>query len=168
MSEVKKTNTQNEDFIEMTQESFDELQRELEHRTTVLRKEIATEIAKARDLGDLSENFPYQAAMEKKELNENRIADLKNMIRKAKIIQASSNKQVVRMGSTVEIENLSNGNKRIITLVGSEETLSAAPEEGKISIDSPVGQALNNAKIGDVVTVKLPARDVQYKILRFV
>ncbi|GIW58913.1 MAG: transcription elongation factor GreA [Candidatus Dojkabacteria bacterium] len=164
----KNTKQQSEDIIEMTQEAYDELKRELEERETVIRREIASEIAKARELGDLSENFPYQSAMEKKELNENRITDIKEMLRKAQIVTTSSNSNVVRVGNTVEIENIDTKQKRTITLVGAEETLSASPEEGKISIDSPVGKALNNAKVGDVVTVELPNREVKYKVLRLI
>ncbi|NWF62139.1 MAG: GreA/GreB family elongation factor, partial [Fischerella sp.] len=57
---------------------------------------------------------------------------------------------------------------RVVTLVGSEETRSAEPGEGKISIDSPIGEAINNAKVGDTVVAKLPDKEIEFKILKFV
>lgn len=157
------------DVIEITKESYDELVSELDYRQNVLRSQIADEISAARQLGDLSENHAYSVAMEKKELNENRIKDLEIMIKKSKIISESEIKgNVVRMGRTIEIENIQSKRKRIVKIVGSEETQSASPEEGKISIDSPIGMAVNNSKIGDEVEVSLPTGKVMYKILRFV
>lgn len=157
------------DIIIITKESYDELVNELDYRQNVLREQIADEISTARQLGDLSENHAYSVAMEKKELNENRIKDLEIMIKKSKIVSESDTKgNLVRMGRTVEIENQQNKRKRIVKLVGSEETQSAAPEEGKISVDSPIGMAITNSKVGDVVEVALPTGKVPFKIVRFV
>lgn len=164
---AKTTIKPEEDQIEMTQDAFDELSKELQYRKDILREEIAKEIAEARELGDLSENHAYSVAMEKKEQNENRITELEDMLKKANVVTSSAG-NVVRVGKTVEIENLERKEKRIVTLVGSEETQSAEPNEGKISVDSPIGKAILNAKVGDEVEVHLPSKVVKYKIIKFI
>jgi len=160
--------TNDENAIKMTQSAYDELVKELEYRTTTLRKEIADEIAAARDLGDLSENHAYAVAMEKKDLNENRIGELEDILKKAKIVEVNTSDNFVSVGETVEIVNLDSKQSKVVTLVGSEETKSANPMEGKISTDSPIGKAIYNARVGDVVEVVLPSKKVQYKIEKFV
>ncbi len=157
-----------ENELEITKEAYDSLVEELEYRKSELRDSIAKEIAEARDLGDLSENHAYAVAMEKKELNENRIAELEEMIKISKVITKISSNNLVSLGKKVEIENIENSSIRIVTLVGSEETKSAEPGEGKISVDSPIGKAIHNAKLGDIVDVILPEKTIQFKILKFV
>lgn len=154
--------------IEITKESFDELLQELEERKNVLRKEIAKEISDARELGDLSENHAYTVAMEKKDLNEARISQLEVMVKNVKVVASHKSSSIVRLGSVVEIENTATGTTRVVTLVGSEQTRSAEPQEGKISIDSPIGEAILNAKLGDKVVAKLPDREIEFKIVKFV
>lgn len=171
MARTKKTTKQNENQITMTQSSYDELRKELSHRIEELRPEIAEEISAARELGDLSENHAYTVAMEKKEMNENRINELESIIALVYIVddQATNTDNIVNVGETIEIENVENSQKRNIILVGSEESKSANPTEGKLSTDSPIGKAVLNAKIGDIVEVKLPSGKVnQYKINKFV
>ncbi len=166
MARPRKNNNENE--IKMTQSAYDELVKELDNRQNTLRKEIADEIAVARDLGDLSENHAYQVAMEKKDLNENRISEIEDILKLAKIVEVNKSDDIVSVGETVEISNLETKQSKVITLVGSEETRSANPMEGKISTDSPIGKAVNNARIGEVVEVVLPTRKVSYKIVKFV
>lgn len=159
----------NENQITMTQSSYDELLKELNYRKDELRIEIAEEIAAARELGDLSENHAYTVAMEKKEMNENRINELESIIAQVFIAEEQGSDDFVNVGETIEIENLENKQKRNIILVGSEESKSANPAEGKLSTDSPIGRAVLNSKIGDVVEVKLPNGKVnQYKVVKFV
>lgn len=164
----RKSAVNNENAIKMTQDAYNELVKELDYRQNVLRKEIADEIAAARDLGDLSENHAYTVAMEKKELNENRIMEIEDVIIKAVIADENTSDHFVSVGEQVEIENIENKSKRVVLIVGSEETRSANPLDGKISSDSPIGKAIINAKIGETVDVVLPSKTVQYKILRFV
>lgn len=152
------------DLIELTQDAFNELQEELNHRKTTLRDEIATSIAEARDLGDLSENHPYKVAMEKRELNENRIVDLESMLKNAHVVSSSTSTDVVTIGKTVVLVNKKTKKARTFVLVGSEVTESADPKLGKISVDSPIGKAIFKAKLGDVVTVELPAGNIEYEI----
>ncbi len=165
---AKTTTKPVDDLIEMTQDAHDELTKELQYRKDILREEIAKEISEARELGDLSENHAYSVAMEKKEQNENRITELEDMLKKAKVVTGSDAGNIVRVGKTVEIENLEKKEKRIVTLVGSEETQSAEPNEGKISVDSPIGKAIFNAKVGDEVEVHLPTKVVKYRIIKFI
>ena len=170
MARTKKTTKQSENQITMTQSSFDELKKELNYRIEELRPEIAEEISAARELGDLSENHAYTVAMEKKEMNENRINELESIIALVFIVDETTNSDdIVNVGETIEIENIENSQKRNIVLVGSEESKSANPTEGKLSTDSPIGKAVLNAKIGDVVEVRLPSGKVnQYKINKFI
>ncbi len=171
MARTKKATKQNENQITMTQGSYNELVKELKHRIEVLRPEIAEEISAARELGDLSENHAYTVAMEKKEMNENRINELESITALVFIVdeQTTNTDNIVNVGETIEIENVENNVTRNIVLVGSEESKSANPAEGKLSTDSPIGKAVLNAKIGDVVDVKLPSGKVnQYKINKFV
>ncbi|MCA9379385.1 transcription elongation factor GreA [Candidatus Dojkabacteria bacterium] len=168
MAKRKTTKTQEPEILIVTQEGYDDMVRELAQRKDVLRAEIAKEISVARDLGDLSENQAYTDAMEKKEMNENRIDKLDYLLSIAQVGTTNANDDIVRIGSTVEIEKVGAGakGKKIITLVGKEETQEADSQAGKISVDSPVGKAVNAARIGDTVTVQLPQANVQYKILR--
>lgn len=152
----------------MTQQAHDELVKELDYRQNVLRKEIADEIATARELGDLSENHAYTVAMERKDLNENRISEIKEILQRVQIVEENTSDDLVSVGETVEIVNTETNESKTFTLVGSEETKSANPAEGKISTDSPIGKAIYNAKLGDTVDVVLPMRTIQYKIRKFV
>jgi len=168
MARPKKQTTPTDNVMQMTQDAYNELQVELEHRQTVQRKEIADEIAIARDLGDLSENHAYTVAMERKDLNENRISEIEDILLKVQIVQENTSDNIVSVGETIEIMNLETTKKLTVILVGSAETKSANPATGKISIDSPVGKAVYNSKIGDTVDVILPSKIVQYKVVRFI
>lgn len=163
---ARKSTKQEEEIIQMTQQAYDELVKELEERKTTEREEIAKEIAEARELGDLSENQPYTVAMERKDMNENRISDLESLIKNVQIVKASSSTSMVTIGSTAVITNLKTKKDRTVILTGSEETEAADPREGKISKDSPIGRAILNAKKGDIVHVDLPVGQVEYKITK--
>lgn len=166
MAKAKKASEDN--VMKMTQAAHDELVTELEHRKDTLRKEIADEISAARELGDLSENHAYTVAMEKKEMNENRILEIEDILAVVQIVtESSTSDNVVSVGDRVEIQNTETNESRIVTLVGSEETKAANPLEGKISVDSPIGKAVYNSKIGDVVDVTLPLKIVQFKVVKF-
>jgi len=162
-----KKNTTEPNTITMTQQDYDVLVKELDSRINVLRKEIAEEISKARELGDLSENHAYTVAMEKKEMNENRINELESIIAIVRIAHDTPENNFVNIGDSVEIQNVETNDKKVITIVGSSETKSANPSLGRISTDSPIGKAVYNSKIGDVVSVVLPTATVNYKILKF-
>src|SRR5690606_31674912 len=118
---------------------------ELEERKTLTRQKIADEIDKARQQGDLSENAAYKAALESKEFNENRIEELEDIIKNAEVVENTNNKKV-GIGSEVEVENLSNGQAVTFKIVGDRE---ADPATRAVSINSPIGSALNNKTVGE-------------------
>lgn len=148
----------------LTQHGYDELVRELEERKE-LRDVIADEIDHARELGDLSENASYTVAMEKKELNENKIDEIESILAIAKVVEEKKNDVVITIGRMVEIQNLGDNSTKVIHLVGATE---ADPVKGKVSIESPLGKAILNSKIGDTINVDLQNGSVSYKTLKFV
>jgi transcription elongation factor GreA len=164
MAKAKKATQSNENILSMNQDSYDELKKELENRITNIRKDIADEIKAAMELGDLSENHAYTVAMDKKEMNENRILELEDILAIAKIVTSNASDNVVNIGEPVELFNVDTKEKRVVVLVGTEESKTANSLEGKISIDSPVGKAIHNAMFGDTVEVQLGRGPVKYKI----
>lgn len=135
-----------------------ELERELEELKS-RRGEIADKIAAARDFGDLSENAEYDAAREAQGLLETRITEIETILQNASIIQAGSSSTVV-LGSTVELE--ANGKTVVYTVVGPVE---ADPLEGKVSNESPIGQALMGKAVGDTVTISTPKGELAYTVV---
>jgi len=101
-------------------------------------------------------------------MNENRINEIESILAVVKIVQDTTPNNFVNVGEAVEILNMDNNQKRVVTLVGSSETKTANPQDGKISTDSPIGKAIYNSKIGDTVNVVLPSKTVPYKIVKFV
>lgn len=152
-------------LMKMTQDAYEELVSELQMRKTNEREKIAQAIADARELGDLSENHSYTIAMEDKDLNESRINDLEELIKNVDIISTKGTPStIVSIANTVTVKNVATGQSRKVHIVGSQETEAADPEAGKISVDSPIGKAIMNKKLGDVVEVSLPAGVTKYKI----
>ena len=136
-------------------------QRELEREREELksrRGESADKIAAARDFGDLSENAEYDAAREAQGLLETRITEIETILQNASIIRAGSSSTVV-LGSTVELE--ANGKTVVYTVVGPVE---ADPLEGKVSNESPIGQALMGKAVGDTVTINTPKGELAYTV----
>ncbi|KKQ92257.1 MAG: Transcription elongation factor GreA [Candidatus Azambacteria bacterium GW2011_GWA2_39_10] len=145
----------------LSQEGIETLKKELQELKTKKRQEIAKRLQEAKDLGDLSENAEYFEAKEAQSLNENRIAELEELLKNAVVIKTPSAEDVVRIGSTIETK--SNSNTEVFSLVGSAE---AKPQEGKISNESPLGRAFLGKKAGDEVEVKTPGGIVKYKIIK--
>jgi len=137
-------------------------QRELEGELEELksrRGEIADKIAAARDFGDLSENAEYDAAREAQGLLETRITEIETILQNASIIQVGGS-STVTLGSTVELE--ANGKTVVYTVVGPVE---ADPLEGKVSNESPIGQALMGKAVGDTVTISTPKGELAYAVV---
>ncbi len=168
MARTKKVNNEQENKIRMTQSAYDELVQERDYRVNELRLEIAKDLATAANEGDLSENHAYSDAMLRKELNENRILELEEVILKAEIAIENTSDNFVSVGEKVEVQNLETKEKRTVVLVGSEDTKAANPSEGKISTDSPIGKAILNSRVGDIVEVKLPSKTVSFKVLKLI
>ena len=145
--------------FQITNEGKKELESELE-TLKGRRGDIADKIAEARDYGDLSENAEYDAAREEQGLVESRIAEIEDILQNAEIIKASR-KSIVALGSKVE---LMHGSKTIsYHVVGAVE---ANPLEGKISDQSPIGQALLGKKEGEKAVVATPKGEITYVVAK--
>ena len=147
----------------LTVEGLKKLEEELEHLKTVKRKEVADRIKQAIEFGDISENSEYDDAKNEQAFIEGRILTLEKQLRNARIIDDSElSTEVVSLGSTFVLKDLELGDILEYEIVGSME---ADPIEKKISNESPVGKAVLGQKIGSVVTVEVPAGNLQYQIL---
>lgn len=146
----------------LSQEGYDKLNKELRDLKTRGRKEIAEDIAEARAKGDLSENAEYDAAKEAQGLMEKKIAELENTLANARVVDESKmDSSKVYVLSTVTILNKKTNKEMKYTLVSKDEADFAA---GKISMDSPIGNALMGKELGDVVEVKVPAGILELEI----
>ena len=143
-----------------SKEGLLKLKNELEILKTKKRKEIADRLEYAKSLGDLSENSEYQEAKESQLLNEAKISELEDMLRRAVVVEHAPSLGKVDIGSKVVLED-SSGKRIEFIIVGANE---AAPSENKISHESPVGKALLGHKKFDTVTVLTPKGSFDYKI----
>ena len=134
-----------------TPQGFKALQDELDYLETVRVEENKKEISTARSFGDLSENSEYDEAKAEQGKIHARIAELREMIAHAKVIDESQiDESKVSVGSLVTVFNKTRNLEITYHIVGSYET---DPKNGKISDSSPIGIALLGAKAGDIVTV---------------
>ncbi len=132
---------------------------ELEKLKAIDRPEVIDRIAKARELGDLSENAEYHDAREKQSFIEGRIMELENAVKDAVIIKVKQS-DVIQIGSTVHA-TCDNGMEVKYTIVGHSE---ASPAEGRISHQSPLGMAFLGKGIGHEFELKIPAGTLKCKI----
>lgn len=152
-----------EDVKYYTQEGLDALKRELNELESVERPKISQAIAEARDKGDLSENAEYDAAKEAQGLLELKIANLRNLIAKARILDESKiDISKVLIYSIVKVRNVKNNATMTYTIVPESESDLKA---GKISVSSPLAKALIGNSKGDTVTVQAPAGRMDFEIL---
>lgn len=145
----------------LTLEKKTELEEELNQLKTIRRKEIADALEYAKSLGDLSENAEYHQAREDQANCEDRIAHLEQILKNAVVTVEKSHAVRVEVGTTVAIVKKGDKEEREFTLVGSEEADSIG---GKISNESPLGQALLGKTKGDVIIVSTPKGEVTYTI----
>ena len=149
--------------ILLTQEGYENLEKELENLVTVKRAEIAERIKIALGFGDLSENSEYDESKNAQAANEAKIAELENKIRYAKIIDESEiDTKTVQVGNTVKVLDMEFDEEESYTIVGSTEV---DLSQNKISNESPIGMALMGAKKGQVVEVHAPAGIMKYKVI---
>ena len=147
----------------LTQEGYDNIEKELEYLRTEKRAEIAERIKIALGFGDLSENAEYDEAKNAQAENETKIAELENKIRYAKIIDEKDiDTKTVQIGNTVKLYDIEFDEEIEYTIVGSTEVNLA---ENRISNESPIGKALLGAKKGATVEVEAPAGIIKYKIV---
>ena len=146
--------------VYLTAEGLEKLKAELNELIAVDRPRVAARIHEAKLDGDLSENAEYEDAKQEQSFLEGRIATLELQLRNAAVIE-KSNGDSVGIGSKVVIKGADG--EETFTIVGSAE---AAPRDGRISNESPVGAALMGRKKGDKVTVNAPAGPIEYTLVR--
>jgi transcription elongation factor GreA len=140
--------------IPITKEGLDKLQTDIEHLSTVKRREVAERIKEAREFGDITENSEYDDAKNEQALLEQRIAQLEERLRRSIVIDAKGlDTGSVSVGVLVHVKDQKSGESRKFQIVGPAE---ANPTEQKLSNESPIGKALLGHKRGDVVTIDVP------------
>ena len=146
----------------MTQDGLEKLKKDLAD-ALAKRPEISAAIAEAREKGDLSENAEYDAAREAQGLLEIKIANLKNLIANAKIIDESQlSTEKVQLMNKVKIRNLANKAVMEFTIVGETE---ADFSHGKLAATTPIGRALMGHSKGEVVEAQVPSGVMKFEIL---
>lgn len=147
----------------LTYEGLRQLEEELQDLKVNRRKAVAEKIKEAREQGDLSENAEYDAAKDEQRDIEARIEEIERILKNAEVVvEDEVDVDVINIGCKVKILDLEYNEEMEYKLVGSTEANSL---KGKISNESPVGQALLGARIGDIVNVETHSGTIQYKIL---
>jgi len=150
--------------VYLSHEGYEKLRKELEQLKTTKRREISKAIGEARAHGDLSENAEYTYAKEAQGMNEKKIAELEEKLSRAKLIDESAMpKDEVLIGAKVRLKDMDSGEELEYSLVAEEEADYSA---GKISVTSPVGEALLGHKELDTVKIKIPAGTLRYKVIK--
>lgn len=150
-------------YDKLTRKDIEKMEKEIEHRKLVVRKEALEDVKEARAHGDLSENFEYKAAKKFKNENESRIRYLERMIKTAQIVEDTSQDNEVGMNDTVKVyfeDDQMEEEFKIVTTVRSDAL------NQMISIDSPMGKALLGGKVGDRVQVKVNDKVSYYVEIR--
>lgn len=150
---------------EITPEGLKKLEEEIEHLSTVRRREVAERIREARDFGDISENAEYDDAKNEQAQLEAQIVQLEERLRRSTVVEDSGQgTNSVQFGSIVHIKDQDSGDSRKLQIVGSTEADLAA---GKLSSESPIGAALIGGKVNEVVRIPSPrGPGKQFKITK--
>jgi transcription elongation factor GreA len=147
----------------MTEEGYNKILAEITYLETVRRPEISAQIAEARDKGDLSENAEYDAAKDAQGIMEAKLAQLKNLISNARLIDESQvGTEAVQILNKVKIRNIKNNAVMSYMLVSDSE---ANLKEGKISVNTPIAQGLMGKKVGDKVDISVPSGIMSFEIM---
>ncbi len=153
----------NEELL-LTQEGYDNIVAEYDELVSVKRAEVAERIKEAISYGDISENAEYDSAKNEQAELEERIHQLEEMLRKAKIVQEEDVKgDKVNIGLKVTVKDIDTGDKEVFSIVGATES---DPFNGKISTESSVGKALIGKKKGETVAIEVPDGIINYKIMK--
>jgi transcription elongation factor GreA len=148
----------------LTEEGYRKLTEEIEHLSTVKRREVAERIKEARDFGDISENSEYDDAKNEQAQLEYRIQSLEQKLRNARVVDTEHvSTEAVSIGARVTLKDLKNKGTLEYAIVGSAE---ADPRNHRLSNESPVGKALLGKKKGDKVTIPAPKGALQYQIMK--
>jgi transcription elongation factor GreA len=147
--------------VPVTKQGLDKIQKELEHLVNVVRPELAQRIHDSKELVGAQNTPEYEDARAEQAFIEGRIAELEIMIENAVLIKETHDHQKVSLGSTVKVKT-HEGKTLTYKIVGIAE---ADPKEGKISNESPVGEALLGKKVGEQFEFKAPAGALTWKII---
>ena len=147
----------------MTKDGYKKKMDEIAYLESVKRPEISRAIAEARDKGDLSENAEYDAAKEAQGMLEMKIAQLKDLVANARILDESQlNSDEVGILNKVKIKNMANGATMEYTIVADSE---ANLKEKKIASSTPIAKGLLGHKLGDVVEIRVPSGLMKFEIV---
>jgi transcription elongation factor GreA len=147
----------------LTPEGHEKLKEEIEHLSTVKRREVAERIKQAREFGDIAENSEYDDAKNEQAMLEHRIALLEERLKNARVVAGSeAPKGVVGVGTKVRLRDVDANETIEYTIVGSAE---ANPADRKLSNESPVGRAIMGKKKGETVEVSAPRGSLKFKIM---
>jgi len=149
--------------VYMTEDGYKKLADKIVKMETIDRKTISAQIAEARDKGDLSENAEYDAAKEAQGMLEMKIAQMKDTLANARVIDESKlNTNSVQILCKVEVKNQANGQVMTYMLVSENE---ANIREGKLAVNTPIGKGLLGRKVGEIAEIKVPAGLMKLEIL---
>ena len=148
---------------QLTKKDIEKIQKEIDYRKLVVRKEAIEAVKEARAQGDLSENFEYYAAKKDKNRNESRIRYLENMIKNARVVSDQSREDEVGLNDTVTLYFEDDEEEDVYRLVTSIRGNSL---ENKISIESPLGKAIRGCKAGERAYVKVNDKAGYYVEIR--
>lgn len=145
----------------LSKEALKALHEEFDHRKNVVRREIAERILSAKELGDLSENFEYQEAKDSQSMNESRMMDIEAMVKDYILVEQTKGGDDIQLGTSFIAK--ANNLEKTFEIVGSNE---ADPLKGKISNESPLGQAFIGHGVGDEVEIQVPSGTLVYNITK--
>ena len=149
--------------IYLTQEGYEKLVNELEYLKTVKRRALSKSIGEARAYGDISENAEYDAAKDAQAHNEKQIIELEDKLARVRILDKNIPQDEVLIGAKVKLVDMDTQEELEYMLVSE---LEADYNQGKISVDSPVGIGLLGHKENEIVQIKIPAGILKYKIMK--
>lgn len=147
--------------FKMSAERLEELKEELLYLQTVREKEVAEQIKEARSFGDLSENSEYDEAKNEQGKLYSKIAEIKNLIDNAEIVELTGDVNVVSIGCSVTVMDLDDNSEFTYHIVGSQEV---DPSMNRISDDSPFGRGIIGHCVGEVVSIEAPAGSLKFEI----
>jgi transcription elongation factor GreA len=148
--------------VYLTEDGLKKLEEELQYLETEKRAEVAARIQSAKEEGDISENAEYDDAKHEQAFVEGRIMTVRAMIRNAEIIEDNGPSDVVRLGSRVTVVEEGLDEPEVYHIVGSAEV---DPLNGRVSNESPIGQALMGQRVGETVSYQAPAGEIRLTIL---
>lgn len=147
--------------VYVTAEGLKQMEDELRELKTTRREEVAMRLEAAIKQGDLKENADYHDAKEEQGLMEARVRYLEDALRRAEVIRQDGPNDKVRVGSKVTVVEAGTDDEEIYMIVGAQE---ADPANGRISNESPIGQALLGARVGQTVAAAIPMGEINFEI----